>query len=93
MDLRIDNNTSLTPDANGAATWTFTTVFIDDPIVTAIVVGELADANVYISAISKTAVTFQTNLPAEFVAGATIYAHAISATARRRSPPMLLSGS
>ena len=88
MDLRIDTNTSLTPDTNGEVTWTFTTVFEDDPIVTAITVGENADSNVSISAISKTAVTLQTGpLPG---GGTTISATAISSTFKRR-PPMILS--
>ena len=85
MDLRIDTNTSLISDSNGEATWTFTTVFEDNPIVTAIIVGDNADSNIIISALSKAAVTLQTS----FAGGDKIHATAISSTASRR-PPMIL---
>jgi len=85
MDIRIDTNT-LTPDTNGEVTWTFTTAFEDSPIVTATALGENADANVSITAVSRTAVTLQTGpLPG----GDTISAMAIGSTAGRR-PPMIL---
>ncbi len=84
MDLRIFTGT-VAPDSNGAATLSFTPAFEDNPIISAIAMGTDADSNVFVSALSKTSVTFQISRDVvDESDDITIHVTAISSTAMRR---------
>ena len=84
MDLRIFTGTT-TPNSTGVATLSFSPTFEDVPVISAITVGENADSNVFVSALSRTSVTFQISRDVvDESDDITIHVTAISSTAMRR---------